>query len=77
MRQCYAEGLKAEHSYYDGWHSMRLCPFAVEAIAYLIHRSIDEERIGSLGLSLGVDIAILVAAQKPKIPAMVADSYFA
>ena len=34
------------------------------------------ERIGLLGFSLGAGVAILVAAQEPRIPAVVSDSGF-
>ena len=34
------------------------------------------ERIGLLGFSLGAGVAILVAAQEPRIPAIVSDSGF-
>jgi fermentation-respiration switch protein FrsA (DUF1100 family) len=46
------------------------------AIDYLVGRGIPVERIGLLGFSLGAGVAILVAAQEPRIPAVVSDSGF-
>ncbi len=46
------------------------------AIDYLVGRGIPVERIGLLGFSLGAGVAILVAAQEPRIPALVSDSGF-
>ncbi len=46
------------------------------AIDYLESRGIPVERIGLLGFSLGAGVAILVAAQEPRIPAVVSDSGF-
>jgi uncharacterized protein len=39
-------------------------------------RGIPAERIGLLGFSLGAGVAILVAAQEPRLPAVVSDSGF-
>ena len=44
------------------------------AIDYVLGRGIPLERIGLLGFSLGAGVAILVAAQEPRIPAVVSDS---
>lgn len=46
------------------------------AIDYVTSRGIPVERIGLLGFSLGAGVAILVAAQEPRIPAVVSDSGF-
>jgi pimeloyl-ACP methyl ester carboxylesterase len=46
------------------------------AIDYVIERGIPVERIGLLGFSLGAGVALLVAAQEPRIPAVVSDSGF-
>ncbi|MFC1958071.1 alpha/beta hydrolase [Chloroflexota bacterium] len=46
------------------------------AIDYVTGRGIPVERIGLLGFSLGAGVAILVAAQEPRIPAIVSDSGF-
>ncbi|MFC1990389.1 alpha/beta hydrolase [Chloroflexota bacterium] len=46
------------------------------AIDYVAERGILVERIGLLGFSLGAGVAILVAAQEPRIPAVVSDSGF-
>lgn len=46
------------------------------AIEYIESRGIPVERIGLLGFSLGAGVAILVAAQEPRIPAVVSDSGF-
>jgi fermentation-respiration switch protein FrsA (DUF1100 family) len=46
------------------------------AIDYVKGRGIPVERIGLLGFSLGAGVAILVAAQEPRIPAVVSDSGF-
>jgi len=46
------------------------------AIDYIAARGIPVERIGLLGFSLGAGVAILVAAQEPRIPAIVSDSGF-
>ena len=46
------------------------------AIDYVSSRGIPLERIGLLGFSLGAGVAILVAAQEPRIPAVVSDSGF-
>ncbi len=46
------------------------------AIDYVAERRIPVERIGLLGFSLGAGVAILVAAQEPRIPAIVSDSGF-
>ena len=46
------------------------------AIDYVSSRGIPLERIGLLGFSLGAGVAILVAAQEPRIPAIVSDSGF-
>jgi alpha/beta superfamily hydrolase len=46
------------------------------AIDYVEGRGIPAERIGLLGFSLGAGVAILVAAQEPRIPAVVSDSGF-
>ncbi|MFC1954528.1 alpha/beta hydrolase [Chloroflexota bacterium] len=46
------------------------------AIDYVASRGIPIERIGLLGFSLGAGVAILVAAQEPRIPAVVSDSGF-
>lgn len=46
------------------------------AIDYVTGRGIPVERIGLLGFSLGAGVAILVAAQEPRIPAVVSDSGF-
>ena len=44
------------------------------AIDYVKARGIPVERIGLLGFSLAAGVAILVAAQEPRIPAIVSDS---
>jgi uncharacterized protein len=49
---------------------------ALGAIDYVNSRGIPTTRIGLLGFSLGAGVAILVAAQVPDIPAIVADSAF-
>ncbi len=46
------------------------------AIDYVNSRSIPTERIGLHGFSLGAGVAIIVAEQEPRIPAVVADSTF-
>ena len=46
------------------------------AIDYVAGRGIPVERIGLLGFSLGAGVAILVASQEPRIPAVVSDSGF-
>ncbi|MFC1948336.1 alpha/beta hydrolase [Chloroflexota bacterium] len=46
------------------------------AIDYVTDRGIPVERIGLLGFSLGAGVALLVAAQEPRIPAVVSDSGF-
>ncbi len=46
------------------------------AIDYVAERGIPVERIGLLGFSLGAGVAILVAAQGPRVPAIVSDSGF-
>ena len=46
------------------------------AIDYITERGIPVERIGLLGFSLGAGVALLVAAQEPRIPAVVSDSGF-
>ncbi len=46
------------------------------AIDYVEARGVPVERIGLLGFSLGAGVAILVAAQEPRIPAIVSDSGF-
>ena len=46
------------------------------AIDYVTGRGIPVERIGLLGFSLGAGVALLVAAQEPRIPAVVSDSGF-
>jgi fermentation-respiration switch protein FrsA (DUF1100 family) len=46
------------------------------AIDYVTERGIPVERIGLLGFSLGAGVALLVAAQEPRIPAIVSDSGF-
>ena len=46
------------------------------AIDYVAGRGIPIERIGLLGFSLGAGVSILVAAQEPRIPAIVSDSGF-
>lgn len=46
------------------------------AIDYVAGRGIPIERIGLLGFSLGAGVSILVAAQEPRIPAVVSDSGF-
>jgi fermentation-respiration switch protein FrsA (DUF1100 family) len=46
------------------------------AVDFVEARGIPAERIGLLGFSLGAGIAILVAAQEPRIPAVVSDSGF-
>ena len=46
------------------------------AIDYVESREIPLERVGLLGFSLGAGVAILVAAQEPRIPAIVSDSGF-
>ncbi len=46
------------------------------AIDYVQAQGISVERIGLLGFSLGAGIAILVAAQESRIPAVVSDSGF-
>ena len=48
----------------------------VEAIDYVEARGVPVERIGLLGFPLGAGVAILVAAQEPRIPAIVSDSGF-
>jgi fermentation-respiration switch protein FrsA (DUF1100 family) len=46
------------------------------AIDYVTERGIPVERIGLLGFSLGAGVALLVAAQETRIPAVVSDSGF-
>jgi fermentation-respiration switch protein FrsA (DUF1100 family) len=46
------------------------------AIDYVNSRGIPLERIGLLGFSLGAGVALLVAAQEPRIPAIVSDGGF-
>jgi fermentation-respiration switch protein FrsA (DUF1100 family) len=46
------------------------------AIDYVTGRGIPVERIGLLGFSLGAGVALMVAAQEPRIPAVVSDSGF-
>jgi fermentation-respiration switch protein FrsA (DUF1100 family) len=46
------------------------------AIDYVTGRGIPVECIGLLGFSLGAGVALLVAAQEPRIPAVVSDSGF-
>lgn len=46
------------------------------AIDYVTSRGIPIEHIGLLGFSLGAGVALLVAAQEPRIPAIVCDSGF-
>ena len=46
------------------------------AIDYVEARGIPVEHIGLLGFSLGAGVAILAAAQEPRIPAIVSDSGF-
>ena len=46
------------------------------AIDYVAERGIPVERIGLLGFSLGAGVAMLVAAQEPRVPAVVSDSGF-
>jgi len=46
------------------------------AIDYVTARGIPVERVGLLGFSLGAGVALLVAAQEPRIPAIVSDSGF-
>ncbi|UCC17755.1 MAG: alpha/beta fold hydrolase, partial [Dehalococcoidales bacterium] len=46
------------------------------AIDYVENRGIPLERIGLLGFSLGAAVSILVAAQEPRIAAVVSDSGF-
>ena len=46
------------------------------AIDYVSSRGIPLERMGLLGFSLGAGVSILVAAQEPRIPAVVSDSGF-
>jgi fermentation-respiration switch protein FrsA (DUF1100 family) len=46
------------------------------AIDFVEARDIPAERIGLLGFSLGAGVAILVAAQEPRIPAVVSDCGF-
>ncbi len=46
------------------------------AIDYVAERGIPVERIGLLGFSLGAGVAIMVAAQEPRVPAIVCDSGF-
>jgi fermentation-respiration switch protein FrsA (DUF1100 family) len=46
------------------------------AIDYVTGRGIPVERIGLLGFSLGAGVALIVAAQEPRIPAVVSDSGF-
>jgi len=46
------------------------------AIDFVEARGIPVERIGLLGFSMGAGVAILVAAQEPRIPAVVSDSGF-
>jgi fermentation-respiration switch protein FrsA (DUF1100 family) len=49
---------------------------ALGAIDYVTARGIPLERIGLLGFSLGAGVALIVAAQEPRIPAVVSDSGF-
>jgi fermentation-respiration switch protein FrsA (DUF1100 family) len=49
---------------------------ALGAIDYVNSRGIPTSRIGLLGFSLGAGVALLVAANVPEIPAVVADSAF-
>ena len=46
------------------------------AIDYVASRGIPIERMGLLGFSLGAGVSILVAAQEPRIAAIVSDSGF-
>ena len=46
------------------------------AIDYVVGRGIPMERIGLLGFSLGAGVALLVASQESRIPAVVSDSGF-
>jgi fermentation-respiration switch protein FrsA (DUF1100 family) len=46
------------------------------AIDFVTRRGIPVEHIGLLGFSLGAGVALLVAAQEPRIPAVVSDSGF-
>jgi fermentation-respiration switch protein FrsA (DUF1100 family) len=46
------------------------------AIDYVTERGIPVERIGLLGFSLGAGVALLVASEEPRIPAVVSDSGF-
>ena len=46
------------------------------AIDYVAERGIPVERIGLIGFSLGAGVALLVAAQEPRIPAVVSDGGF-
>lgn len=46
------------------------------AIDFVTERGIPAECIGLLGFSLGAGVALLVAAQEPRIPAVVSDSGF-
>jgi fermentation-respiration switch protein FrsA (DUF1100 family) len=46
------------------------------AVDFVEARGIPAQRIGLLGFSLGAGVAILVAAQEPRIPAVVSDSGF-
>lgn len=46
------------------------------AIDYVAERGIPVERIGLLGFSLGAGVALLVAAQESRVPAVVSDSGF-
>ena len=46
------------------------------AIDYVTKRGIPIEHIGLLGFSLGAGVALLVAAQEPRIPAVGSDSGF-
>ena len=45
-------------------------------IDYVTKRGIPIEHIGLLGFSLGAGVALMVAAQEPRIPAIVSDSGF-
>lgn len=47
------------------------------ALDYVQSRGIPPERIGVLGFSLGAAVALLVAAQEPRLRAVVSDSAFA
>ncbi len=46
------------------------------AIDYVAQRGVPVERIGLLGFSLGAGVALLVAADEPRIAAVVSDSGF-